>query len=163
MGDIAGVSGLWGSCGSCTECNQGFEVYCPKMILTFGARDHDGSVTQGGYSDKIVVDENFAVLIPRILPLEGVAPLLCAGISVYSPLMVHGLARPGLHLGVVGLGGLGHMAVKFGKAFGMMVSVISTSPNKKKEALERLGADAILLSTDQQQLKVIINYFDEPP
>ncbi|XP_028784027.1 probable mannitol dehydrogenase [Neltuma alba] len=160
VGDIAGVPGLCGSCGSCSECNQGLEVYCPKMILTFSARDHDGSVTQGGYSDKIVVDEHFAVVIPRTLPLDGAAPLLCAGISVYSPMTSHGLARPGLHLGVVGLGGLGHVAVKFAKAFEMKVTVISTSPSKKKEALERLGADAFLISKDQQQLQDAVGTMD---
>lgn len=154
VGDIAGVGGVVGSCGSCSECSKGFYVYCPKMILTYGARYHDGSITQGGYSDKLVVDQNFAVLIPKSLPLDGAAPLLCAGITVYSPMKYFGLAGPGLHLGVVGLGGLGHVAVKFAKAFGMRVTVISTSPNKKKEALDKLGADAFLVSQDQQQLQV---------
>ncbi|KAJ1375670.1 hypothetical protein SESBI_50750 [Sesbania bispinosa] len=90
--------------------------------------------------------------MPKGLPLEGAAPLLCAGLTVYSPMMHHGLCQPGQHLGVVGLGGLGHVAVKFAKAFNMKVTVISTSPGKKKEALERLGADCFLLINDQQQL-----------
>ncbi|CAJ1931240.1 unnamed protein product [Sphenostylis stenocarpa] len=160
VGDIAGVGGSVGSCGSCSNCSEGFYVYCPKMILTYSARYHDGTTTQGGYSDKLVVDQNFAVLIPKSMPLAGTAPLLCAGITVYSPLKYHGLTKPGLHLGVVGLGGLGHVAVKFAKAFGMHVTVISTSPSKKKEALERLGADAFLVSQDQQQLQDAMGTMD---
>ena len=155
VGDIAGVGGSVGSCGSCSDCSEGFYVYCPKMILTYSAIYHDGTTTQGGYSNNLVVDQNFAVLIPKSMPLASTAPLLCAGITVYSPLKYHGLTKPGLHLGVVGLGGLGHVAVKFAKAFDLHVTVISTSPSKKKEALERLGADAFLVSRDQQQLQVI--------
>ncbi|KAJ1382152.1 Polyketide synthase, enoylreductase domain [Sesbania bispinosa] len=160
VGDIAGVGGVVGSCGSCSDCTKGFYVYCPKMILTYSARYHDGSITQGGYSDKLVVDQNFAVLVPKSLPLDGAAPLLCAGITVYSPMKYFGLAQPGLHLGVAGLGGLGHVAVKFAKAFGMQVTVISTSLTKKKEALERLGADAFLVSQDQQQLQDAMGTMD---
>ncbi|KAL2349002.1 hypothetical protein Fmac_003002 [Flemingia macrophylla] len=102
------------------------------------------SLTQDGHLDKIVVNQNFVVLIPKSLPLDGVAPLLCAGITVYSPVKSFGLAQPGLHLGIVSLGGLGHVAVNFAKAFDMHVTVISTSDSKKKEALGRLGADAFL-------------------
>ncbi|KAK7366897.1 hypothetical protein VNO80_08900 [Phaseolus coccineus] len=160
VGDIAGVGGSVGSCGSCSDCSEGFYVYCPKMILTYSARYHDGTVTQGGYSDNLVVDQNFAVLIPKSMPLASTAPLLCAGITVYSPLKYHGITKPGLHLGVVGLGGLGHVAVKFAKAFDMHVTVISTSPSKKKEALERLGADAFLVSRDQQQLQDAVGTMD---
>ncbi|QCD90736.1 probable mannitol dehydrogenase [Vigna unguiculata] len=160
VGDIAGVGGSVGSCGSCSECGEGFYVYCPKMILTYSARYHDGTVTQGGYSDNLVVDQNFAVLIPKSMPLASTAPLLCAGITVYSPLKYHGLTKPGLHLGVVGLGGLGHVAVKFAKAFGLRVTVISTSPSKKKEALETFGADAFLVSRDQQQLQDAVGTMD---
>ncbi|KAL2348991.1 hypothetical protein Fmac_002991 [Flemingia macrophylla] len=160
VGDIAGVSGCVGSCGSCSDCSKGFYVYCPKMVLTYGAHYHDGTITQGGYSNNIVVDQNFVVLIPKSLPLDGAAPLLCAGVTVYSPLKYFGLAQPGLHLGVVGLGGLGHVAVKFAKAFGMRVTVISTSPNKKVEALGRLGADAFLVSHDQQQLQDAMGTMD---
>ena len=101
-----------------------------------------------------MVDEHFAIIMPKGLPLEGAAPLLCAGITVYSPMMRHGLRQPGQHLGVAGLGGLGHVAVKFAKAFNMKVTVISSSPVKKKEALERLGADSFVLGADQKQLKV---------
>ncbi|KAI4314444.1 hypothetical protein L6164_027352 [Bauhinia variegata] len=160
VGDIAGVGGVVGSCGSCSECNEGFEIYCRKVSLTFSSRYHDGSINYGGYSDKLVVDEHFAVLIPKTLPLDRVAPLLCAGITVYSPMKYFKLDQPGLHLGVVGLGGLGHVAVKFAKAFNIKVTVISTSPSKKKEALERLGADAFLVSRDQQQLQDAMGTLD---
>ncbi|XP_061343231.1 probable mannitol dehydrogenase [Gastrolobium bilobum] len=153
IGDIAGIGPIIGTCGSCSHCTQGFEVYCPKKILTYNGHEHDGSVTYGGYSDIIVVNEHFAIIMPKGLPLESAAPLLCAGITVYSPMMGHELCKPGQHLGVVGLGGLGHVAVKFAKAFNMKVTVISTSPGKKNEALEKLGADSFLLSTDKQQLQ----------
>ena len=97
------------------------------------------------------------MLIPNILPLHGAAPLLCAGIMVYSPMMYFGLCRLGQHLGVVGLGGLGHVAVKFAKALGMKVTIISTSPSKKNEAVEQLGVDSFLVSHDQEQLLVTKN------
>jgi len=102
----------------------------------------------------MVVDENFVIRIPDGLPLEAAAPLLCAGITVYSPLRYFALDKPGLNVGVVGLGGLGHMAVKFAKAFGAKVTVISTSPNKKKEAIENLGADSFMISRDPDQMQV---------
>jgi D-arabinose 1-dehydrogenase-like Zn-dependent alcohol dehydrogenase len=128
------------------------------MIWTYNKHYHDGSRTFGGYSDKLVVEEHFAVQIPDNLPLEGVAPILCAGITVYSPMRHFGLFELGKHLGVVGLGGLGHMAVKFAKAVGAKVTVISTSPNKKKEAMEQLGVDDFLISHDQEQLQVVKHY-----
>ncbi|GAB4848812.1 Probable mannitol dehydrogenase [Ancistrocladus abbreviatus] len=123
---------------------QRSENYCSKMILTYGSTYYDGTKTYGGYSNIMVVDEHFAVRIPDNIPLEAAAPLLCAGITVYSPLRYYGLDKPGLHVGIVGLGGLGHVAVKFAKAFGSKVTVISTSPNKKDEAINRLGADSFL-------------------
>ncbi|KAG2696242.1 hypothetical protein I3760_07G049000 [Carya illinoinensis] len=155
IGDKAGVGCMVGSCGSCNNCKQDLENYCPKMIWTYIGYNHqDGLKTFGGYSDKFVVDEHFAVLVPNNLQLDGAAPLLCAGITVYSPMMHFGLNNPDQHLGVVGLGGLGHVAVKFAKALGMKVTVISSSPNKHKEALERLGADHFLVTSheDQKQL-----------
>ncbi|KAM4128085.1 hypothetical protein ACJW30_02G139300 [Castanea mollissima] len=105
---------------------------------------YDGTTTYGGYSDTMVTDEHFVIRIPDNLPLDAGAPLLCAGITVYRPLRFYGLDKPGMHVGVVGLGGLGHVAVKPAKAMGVKVTVISTSPNKKKEALEHLGADSFL-------------------
>ncbi|KAK4261410.1 hypothetical protein QN277_004411 [Acacia crassicarpa] len=160
LGDIAGVGPICGSCQSCSSCNQGWEVYCPKRIATYNSIDRDGSVTYGGYSDKTVVDEHFAVKMPNSLPLDGAAPLLCAGLTVYSPMKYYGLCEAGQHLGVVGLGGLGHVAVKFAKAMNMKVTVISTSPGKKKEALESHGADAFILSTDPQQLQIAKDSMD---
>ncbi|KAL4597897.1 hypothetical protein ACB092_11G021200 [Castanea dentata] len=153
VGDKVGVGCMVGACHSCDNCDNNLENYCPKMILTYGANYYDGTITYGGYSDTMVSDEHFVVRIPDNLPLDASAPLLCAGITVYSPLRFYGLDRPGMHVGVVGLGGLGHVAVKFAKAMGVKVTVISTSPNKKKEALEHLGADSFLVSKDQDQMQ----------
>ncbi|XP_002534367.3 probable mannitol dehydrogenase [Ricinus communis] len=160
VGDKVGVGCMVGSCRSCNNCNKDLENYCPKMILTYGAKYYDGTTTYGGYSDIMVSDEHFVVRIPDNLPLDATAPLLCAGITVYSPLKYYGLDKPGMQLGVVGLGGLGHMAVKFAKAMGAKVTVISTSPNKKQEAIERLGADSFLVSRDQDQMKGAIGTMD---
>ncbi|GAU23295.1 hypothetical protein TSUD_237490 [Trifolium subterraneum] len=160
IGDIGGVGPICGSCGTCSNCSKGWESYCPKTIATYNSHDYDGSTTYGGYSNKIVVNENYAIIIPKGLPLEGAAPLLCAGLTVYSPMIHHGLCQSGQHLGIVGLGGLGHVAVKFAKAFNMKVTVISTSPGKKEEALERLGADSFLLINDQQQVQEVKDTMD---
>ena len=158
VGDKVGVGCLVGSCNSCNDCHNNLENYCPKMILTYGAKYHDGTITYGGYSDMMVADEHFVVRIPDNLPLDAAAPLLCAGITVYSPIRYYGLDKPGMNVGVVGLGGLGHMAVKFAKAMGVKVTVISTSPNKKQEAIQRLGADSFLVSRDQEEIKVVFRY-----
>ena len=154
VGDKVGVGCMVGACSSCDSCANDLENYCPKMILTYGATYYDGTTTYGGYSDVMVAEEHFVVRIPDNLPLDAGAPLLCAGITVYSPLKYFGLDKPGLHVGIVGLGGLGHVAVKFAKAMGVKVTVISTSPNKKKEAIEHLGADSFLVSRDQDEMKV---------
>ena len=146
VGDKVGVGCMVGACHSCDNCDNHLENYCPKMILTYSAKYYDGTITYGGYSDTMVSDEHFVVRIPDNLPLDAGAHLLCAGITVYSPLRFYGLDKPGMHVGVVGLGGLGHVAVKFAKATGVKVTVISTSPNKKKKALEHLGADSFLVS-----------------
>ena len=153
-GDKVGVGSLVDSCRSCQNCVDNLENYCPQYTLTFNDKYIDGTATFGGYSDSMIVDEHFVVHIPDGLPLDAAAPLLCAGITVYSPLRYFGLDKPGLHVGVVGLGGLGHMAVKFAKALGVKVTVISTSPNKKKEAMEHLGADSFVISSDQDQMQV---------
>ncbi|GKU95017.1 hypothetical protein SLEP1_g8435 [Rubroshorea leprosula] len=160
VGDRVGVECLVGSCHSCDNCTDNLENYCPKMVLTFGAKYHDGTITYGGYSDIMVADEHFIVRIPESLPLDAAAPLLCAGITVYSPLRYYGLDKPGLHVGVVGLGGLGHVAVKFAKALGAKVTVISTSPNKKKEAIEKLRADAFLVSREKDELQAAMGTMD---
>ncbi|RWW43383.1 hypothetical protein BHE74_00050968 [Ensete ventricosum] len=146
VGDRVGVGCMVNSCGSCHGCDQGFENYCPGLVFTYNSVNQDGTMTYGGYSDMIVVDQHFVIRFPDNMPSDRGAPLLCAGITVYAPMKYHGLDQPGKHLGVVGLGGLGHVAVRFGKAFGMKVTVISSSPSKEKEATERLGADAFLKS-----------------
>lgn len=153
-GDKVAVGGYCGSCRSCENCTNDLENYCSKGIATYNAIYHDGTPTYGGYSDMIVVDEHFVIHVPENMPLAAAAPLLCAGITTYSPLRYFGLDKPGLHIGVVGLGGLGHVGVKFAKALGLKVTVISTSQSKQKEAIEHLGADSFLISTDPDQLQV---------
>ncbi|XP_019422029.1 PREDICTED: probable mannitol dehydrogenase [Lupinus angustifolius] len=160
VGDKVGVGCLVGSCRSCQSCHDNLENYCSSSILTYSAKNIDGTITYGGYSDSMVADEHFVISIPDNLPLDAAAPLLCAGITVYSPLRYFGLDKPGLHIGVVGLGGLGHMAVKFAKAFGAKVTVISTSPNKKEEAIQNLGADSFLISRDPDQMQAAIGTLD---
>ncbi|KAL2905882.1 putative mannitol dehydrogenase [Bienertia sinuspersici] len=160
VGDKVGVGCMVGACHSCDSCGKNLENYCPKVLLTYGSTYYDGTPTYGGYSDLMVVNEHFAVRIPEDMALDATAPLLCAGITVYSPLKYFELDKPGLHIGVVGLGGLGHMAVKFAKAFGAQVTVISTSPNKKEEAVNRLGADFFMVSRDPQQLQAAVGTMD---
>ncbi|XP_010939791.1 probable mannitol dehydrogenase [Elaeis guineensis] len=160
VGDNVGVGYYISSCLSCDNCKHDWENYCPKMVQTFNHSHPDGTMTYGGFSDKFVVNEHFAVRIPTNLPLDKVAPLMCAGITVYTPLKEHGLSEPGKHVGVVGLGGLGHLAVKFAKAFGAKVTVISTSISKKKEAIEKLGADSFIVSKDPEQMKASMGTMD---
>ncbi|XP_043712973.1 probable mannitol dehydrogenase isoform X2 [Telopea speciosissima] len=160
VGDRVGVGCIVGGCHSCENCNNDLENYCPQSVQTYNSIHFDGTMTYGGYSDIMVAHQRYIVRMPENMPLDAGAPLLCAGITVYSPLKYYGLCNPGMHLGVVGLGGLGHVAVKFGKAFGMKVTVISTSPNKKQEAIERLGADAFLVSVDQEQMQAATGTMD---
>lgn len=160
VGDRVGVGVMVGSCMSCDYCNQDMENYCPKMIFTYNATYHDGTRTYGGYADMIVVDQHFVVQFPDNLPSDAGAPLLCAGITVYSPMKYYGMTEPGKHLGIVGLGGLGHVAVKIAKAFGLKVSVISSSPRKESEALNRLGAHAFLVTSDPGKMKAAIGSMD---
>ncbi|EXC35406.1 putative mannitol dehydrogenase [Morus notabilis] len=160
VGDKVGVGYLVGSCNSCDSCVNDLENYCAKIIPTCSAEYHDGTTTYGGFSDLMVADEHFVFRIPDNLPLDATAPLLCAGITVYSPLRHFGLDKPGTHVGIVGLGGLGHLAVKFAKAMGAKVTVISTSPSKKVEAIEHLGADSFLASRDQDQLLAATSTMD---
>nr|CAB3482411.1 unnamed protein product [Digitaria exilis] len=152
-GDRVGVGCMVNSCQSCASCDDGFENNCSNIIFTYNSVDLDGTVTYGGYSSNVVVHERFVVRFPDAMPLDRGAPLLCAGITVYTPMKYHGLNSPGKHVGVVGLGGLGHVAVKFAKAFGMKVTVISSSPAKKEEAMERLGADAFVVSKNGEEMK----------
>ena len=155
-GDRVGVGVLVGSCKTCEPCQQDLENYCPRVIFTYNATNHDGTKTYGGYSNMIVVDQCYVLQIPDNLPGDSIAPLLCAGITLYSPVKYYGMTEPGKHLGVAGLGGLGHVAVKFGKAFGLKVTVISSFPSKQAEAVDRLEPDAFLLSSDPAQIKVLM-------
>ncbi|THG07368.1 hypothetical protein TEA_000368 [Camellia sinensis var. sinensis] len=160
VGDKGAVGCFIGSCRSCNHCANNQESYCPKQISTLCSTYYDGTTSYGGFSDIMVCDEHFVLCIPDNLPLDATAPLLCAGITVYSPLKYFELDKPGMHVGVVGLGGLGHLAVKFAKAFGVKVTVISTSPGKKKEAIECLGADSFLVSRDNDQMEAAIGTMD---
>jgi uncharacterized zinc-type alcohol dehydrogenase-like protein len=158
-GDLVGVGCMVDSDQTCPQCKAGFEQFCPNMILTYNSPDkHLGGVTYGGYSESIVVDEHFVLRIPSNLDHAGAAPLLCAGVTTYSP-MRHWCAGKGKKVGVVGLGGLGHMAVKFAHAFGAHVVVFTTSPSKKEDAL-RLGADEVVLSRDANEMKKHTFSFD---
>ena len=159
-GDTVGVGYFLDSCRTCYSCSKGYENFCPTLTLTSNGVDGGGATTQGGFSDVLVVNKDYVIRVPDNLPLAGAAPLLCAGVTVYSPMVEYGLNAPGKHLGVVGLGGLGHVAVKFGKAFGMTVTVISSSDRKRDEALGRLGADAFLVSSDPEQMKAAAGTMD---
>src|SRR5581483_4946868 len=145
-GDIAGVGPMCDSCRDCENCKNGVEQHCLNgTTFTFGSDDKiSGGITQGGYSETITVDENFAVRVPKNLDLAGAAPLLCAGITTYSPLRFHKIGKS-QKVGVIGLGGLGHMGVKLAKAFGARVVVFTTSQNKIQDA-KRLGADEVVIS-----------------
>ncbi|KAK1404164.1 Mutant 10-hydroxygeraniol dehydrogenase [Heracleum sosnowskyi] len=160
VGDKVGVGVLVGSCRSCARCCDNLENHCTKQVQTYNVPNFDGTKTYGGYSESMVADEHFVVRWPDNLPLDSGAPLLCAGITTYSPLRHFGLDKPGTKVGVVGLGGLGHVAVKMAKAFGAHVTVISTSETKKQEALEKLGADSFLISRDPEQLQGAVSSLD---
>jgi uncharacterized zinc-type alcohol dehydrogenase-like protein len=151
-GDFAGVGCLVDSDGTCENCKEGLEQFCPERILTYNSPDkHLGGVTLGGYSEKIIVDERFILRIPTNLDLASAAPLLCAGITTFSPLRHWGV-KAGQKVGVVGLGGLGHMCVKLAHAFGAHVAVFTTSPDKKEDAM-RLGADEVVLSRNANEME----------
>ncbi|EHA8590695.1 Cinnamyl alcohol dehydrogenase 3 [Cocos nucifera] len=153
VGDRVGVGCLAATCLACEFCKASEENYCDKVQFTYNGIFWDGSITYGGYSKMLVADKRYVVHVPDSLPLDAAAPLLCAGITVFSPMKHYNMSQTGKKLGVVGLGGLGHVAIKFGKAFGLHVTVISTSPSKEKEAKERLGADDFIVSTDPESMK----------
>jgi uncharacterized zinc-type alcohol dehydrogenase-like protein len=158
-GDLVAVGCMVDSDHTCPNCRDGLEQFCPNMILTYNSPDkHLGGVTYGGYSDSIVVDEGFVLRVPSNLDLAGVAPLLCAGITTYSPMRHWGVTK-GKNVGVVGLGGLGHMAVKFAHALGAHVVVFTTSPGKKEDAL-RLGADEVVVSRNANEMQKHTGSFD---
>lgn len=158
-GDLAAVGCLVDSDQSCPECQQGLEQFCPNLTLTYNFPDkHLGGVTYGGYSDSVVVHERFVLRVPSNLDLAGAAPLLCAGITTYSPLRHWGVTK-GKKVGIVGLGGLGHMGVKFAHALGAHVVLFTTSPNKKDDAI-RLGADEVVISRNADEMAKHAGSFD---
>jgi len=158
-GDLAAVGCMVDSDGTCDECKAGLEQFCHNFTLTYNFPDkHLGGVTYGGYSDSIVVTERFVLQVPGNLDLAGTAPLLCAGITTYSPMRHWGVTK-GKKVGVVGLGGLGHMGVKFAHAFGAHVVVFTTSPSKKDDAL-RLGADEVVISGNANEMAKHAGSFD---
>ncbi len=159
VGDLAGTGCLVDSCRTCDNCKQGLEQYCVNgAVPTYNGRDKEGNPTYGGYSNTIVVHEDFVLHISDKLSLAAVAPLLCAGITTYSPLR-HWKVGKGHKLAVLGLGGLGHMGVKFGVAFGAEVTVLSTSPTKEADA-KKLGAHHFVVTTDKEQTKKVKGEFD---
>ena len=161
VGALAGVGCMVDSCRTCASCAEGLENYCDRNAITYTYNSKDahgvGPVTYGGYSTRIVVDEAFCLKVSEKLPLAGVAPLLCAGITMWSPL-VHWGAGPGKKVGVIGLGGLGHMAVKLSHAKGAHTVVFTTSASKAEDA-RRLGADEVVISTDPAAMKAHRNSF----
>jgi alcohol dehydrogenase (NADP+) len=158
-GDTAGVGCMVDSCRTCENCKDDLEQFCEKgTIFTYNSPDkHSGGTTFGGYSESIVVDEAFVLQVPKNLDLAATAPLLCAGITTYSPLRHHNVSK-GQKVGVVGLGGLGHMGVKLAKGFGAHVVVFTTSSNKVEDAL-RLGADEVVNSKNEDEMKKHLNSF----
>jgi uncharacterized zinc-type alcohol dehydrogenase-like protein len=159
VGDLAGVGCMVDACGACPDCQAGLEQFCPTFTLTYNSPDpHTGQMTYGGYSNRIVVDQRFVLRVPETLDPAAVAPLLCAGITTYSPLRQWNVG-PGDTVGVVGLGGLGHMAVKFAHAFGARVVLFTTSPGKSADA-RRLGADDVVVSTHPDAMQPHANRFD---
>jgi len=160
VGDLVGVGCLVDSCRECDNCKEGLEQYCSRgMVGTYNSPEKDGGgMTYGGYSKQIVVTEDFVLKVSEKLPLEGVAPLLCAGITTYSPLR-HWNVGKGHKVGILGLGGLGHMGVKLAVSFGAEVTMLSHSPSKEADA-KRLGAHRFLLTSDKEKLGAAANYFD---
>jgi uncharacterized zinc-type alcohol dehydrogenase-like protein len=159
IGDKVGVGCMVDSCRTCAQCMQGFEQYCTVIpVWTYNCRDKDGTPTMGGYSDNIVVDENYVLRMPDNLPFDACAPLLCAGITLYSPLR-HWQAGPGKNVAIVGLGGLGHMGVKIAHALGAEVTVLSHSLRKQADS-RRLGADHFYATSDPDTFKKLRGSFD---
>ena len=158
-GDKVGVGCFVDSCRTCPECKAGLEQYCTvHTVFTYNGREHDGTPTYGGYSEMIVVDENYVLRIPDNLPLDAAAPLLCAGITLYSPLR-HWQAGPGKKVAIVGMGGLGHMGVKLAHAMGAEVSVLSQSLRKQEDG-KRFGADHFYATSDPETFTNLKGSFD---
>ncbi|XP_073394662.1 probable cinnamyl alcohol dehydrogenase isoform X2 [Physcomitrium patens] len=160
VGQTTGVRCMVWSCQTCESCDDGLEQYCPKKIWTYNGVDTDGTPTYGGYSTEMVCDRKYVLGIPENCPLDAASPFLCAGITTFSPMKYYGMTEKGKSLGVIGLGGLGRMAVKCAKAFGLRVTVFSTSPGKEKESRELLGADDFIISTDKEKIKAAESTID---
>ncbi|MEU7649828.1 NAD(P)-dependent alcohol dehydrogenase [Streptomyces huasconensis] len=159
VGDRVGVGCMVNSCGECTPCASGEEQYCTEgFVKTYSARDHDGTVTAGGYSQSIVVVDRFVLRIPDELELAGAAPLLCAGVTVYSPLR-HWHAGPGMKVGVLGMGGLGHLGVKIAAAMGAEVTLLGRSAEKENDALS-FGAARFVNTRESAELAALTGHFD---
>ncbi|MGC4100166.1 NAD(P)-dependent alcohol dehydrogenase [Ferruginibacter sp.] len=160
VGDVAGVGCLVDSCKECDNCKDGLEQYCSDgPVFSYNGQERDGSgITYGGYSKSILCHEDFVLHIDDKQPLDGVAPLLCAGITTYSPLR-HWKVGKGQKVGILGLGGLGHMGVKLAVAMGAEVTMLSHSPSKEADA-KRLGAHRFVLTSDEEQVKAVTGYFD---
>jgi uncharacterized zinc-type alcohol dehydrogenase-like protein len=158
VGDRVGVGNMVDSCRICESCQKGLEQYCQRRVLAYGAIGLDGERTYGGYSEKIVVDERFAIRIPDSIPLENAAPLFCAGITLYSPLR-HWHAGPGKHVAIVGFGGLGHVGTQIAKAMGAKVTVLELSAAKREDAF-RFGADDFRLVGDTSIFADLASAFD---
>lgn len=159
-GDLVGVGCMVDSCRHCQACNDGLEQFCQEgFTMTYGSPDrHSGALTQGGYSDKVVVSERFVVRMPDGIDLKSAAPLLCAGITTWSPLKHYGV-QAGHKVGVIGMGGLGHIGVKLARALGAEVTLFTRSESKVGEA-KRQGADHVVVSTDEAQMEAVAEQFD---
>ncbi|HTZ75731.1 MAG TPA: NAD(P)-dependent alcohol dehydrogenase [Candidatus Aquilonibacter sp.] len=157
-GDKVGVGCFVDSCRHCAQCRSNEEQYCPGLVVTYNYRTPQGELMQGGYSEKIAVDENYVLRMPESLPLDASAPLLCAGITLYSPLK-HWSAGPGKKVAIIGLGGLGHMGVKLAHAMGAEVTVLSQSLKKQADG-KRMGADQYFATSDEDTFAKLQNYFD---
>ncbi|KAF8377597.1 hypothetical protein HHK36_030979 [Tetracentron sinense] len=160
VGDMVGVGCIVGSCGKCSSCKSNLEQYCSNRIFTYNGVYSDGKPTQGGFSSAMVVHQKFVVKIPEKLAPEHAAPLLCAGVTAYSPLRQFSGSDKVLKAGILGLGGVGHVGVQIAKAMGHHVTVISSSDKKKLEALEHLGADAFLVSSNAAEMAVAVDSLD---
>ncbi|KAH9695352.1 Cinnamyl alcohol dehydrogenase 5 [Citrus sinensis] len=160
VGDKVGVGVLVGCCRNCRPCEADVEQYCNKKIWSYNDVYTDGKPTQGGFAESMVVDQKFVVKIPDGMALEQAAPLLCAGVTVFSPLSHFGLKQSGLRGGILGLGGVGHMGVLIAKAMGHHVTVISSSDKKRVEAMEHLGADQYLVSSDATRMQEAADSLD---
>ncbi|THG01048.1 hypothetical protein TEA_000213 [Camellia sinensis var. sinensis] len=160
IGDTVGVGCIVGCCRNCRPCKSDKEQYCNKKIWSYNDIYTDGKPTQGGFAGSMVTDQKFVVHIPEGMAVEQAAPLLCAGVTVYSPMVHFGLKESGLRGGILGLGGVGHMGVKIAKAMGHHVTVISSSDRKREEALEELGADDYVISSDATRMQEIADSLD---